>query len=113
MQRIFHITSRTAWTEALANAHYEGDTLKSEGFIHCSEAQQVLRVANARFQGRRELVLLEIDPALLAAELRYEDGGGGELFPHIYGPLNCNAVTAVRDFAPDESGTFGVMPFGD
>lgn len=111
MREIFHITSRSAWAEALETSHYEGDTLKTEGFIHCSDASQVLRVANARFRERRDLVLLEIDPRKLAAELRYEDGGEGELFPHVYGPLNCNAVTEVRDFLPDETGEFRVFPF--
>lgn len=47
------------------------------------------------FAGRDDLVLLEIDPARLRAELKYEPAPDGELFPHVYGPLNIDAVVGV------------------
>ena len=102
---IFHITSRAAWEEARATGAYRGDTLDSEGFIHCSLARQVVVVANARFRGQQGLVLLQIDTARAAPEIRYE-GADGELFPHIYGPLNAEAVITVYDFLPDKQGLF-------
>ena len=91
--RIFHITKREAW--AADESDYRGDTLDSEGFIHCSAAAQVDGVAQARFVGEPGLVLLTIDPSRVGAEIRYEGGG----FPHIYGPLNRDAVVSVDDFA--------------
>jgi uncharacterized protein (DUF952 family) len=79
----------------------------TEGFIHCSTPEQVLRVANARFRGREDLVLLLIDSGMIAAEIRYENlEGGNERFPHIYGPLNLEAVINVLDFEPQADGTF-------
>ena len=102
---IFHITSRAAWEEARATGVYRGDTLDSEGFIHCSLARQVIEVANARFRGQQGLVLLQIDTTRVAPEIKYE-GAEEELFPHIYGPLDRGAVITVYDFLPDRDGLF-------
>jgi uncharacterized protein (DUF952 family) len=102
---IFHIASSEAWQQARDEGLYQGDTLESEGFIHCSLARQVVPVADARFRGRQGLVLLEIDAAQVRPEIRYE-GADGDLFPHIYGPLNTDAVVAVYDFSPDADGQF-------
>ena len=103
---IYHITGVDAWQQAQAEGAYRGDTLSAEGFIHTSTGAQVARTANRFYRGRAGLVLLAIDPAKLSAELRYEAASDGELFPHIYGPLNLDAVTAVRDFVPAPDGSF-------
>jgi uncharacterized protein (DUF952 family) len=105
---IFHITSRRQWEEAQAAGEYRGDTLDGEGFIHSSQRDQVVRVANALFRGRRDLVLLCIDPVRVQPEIRYEPGGphSAEQFPHLYGPLNLDAVVEVLPFAPEPDGTF-------
>ncbi len=64
-------------------------------------------VLNARFQGTSHIVLLEIDPAKVKAEIRYENlEGGQELFPHLYGPLNREAVVAAHPVVADSSGVF-------
>lgn len=102
---IFHIVPGEAWQQARSEGLYRGDTLESEGFIHCSLARQVVAVANARFRGQQGLVLLEIDAARVRSEIRYE-GADGDLFPHIYGPLNTDAVVTVYDFSPDADGQF-------
>ena len=79
----------------------------TEGFIHCSDAHQVVWVANQRFRDRQDLVLLEIDPARLTVEVRYENLEGGEqLFPHVYGPIPVVAVVQVMPFRPGADGTF-------
>ncbi len=104
-ERIFHIATASAW-QAAADA-YRGDSLASEGFIHCSFADQVLRVADARFAGRSDLLLLAIDPERVAAEIRCENlEGGDEPFPHVYGPLERGAVTDVEPLFCDDSGAF-------
>jgi uncharacterized protein (DUF952 family) len=93
---IFHITSEQAWADAKTRGSYTADSLASEGFIHCSGAHQVAWVANQRFRGRSDLVLLHIDPARLEAPVRYENlEGGRELFPHVYGPVPVSAVVDV------------------
>jgi len=107
MPRIFHITTRAAWDEARAAGRYTADSLHSEGFIHCSQADQVAWVANTRFRGRTDLVLLHVDEAAVGAEVRRENlEGGTTLFPHIYGPLPVRAVMQVTPMTPSPDGTF-------
>ncbi len=109
---IYHIATRADWERALAEGQYTRSsvdkTLAEEGFIHASQASQVTRTANKFYRGvPGDLVLLVIDPGLLRAEVRYEDVPGAELpFPHVYGPLNTDAVIAARPFAPGRDGTF-------
>jgi uncharacterized protein (DUF952 family) len=108
MRHIYHITPRDAWAAAQEKGEYTADSLAEQGFIHCSERSQITRVANAIFRGRTDLVLLEIDPDLLKAEVRREPGTDepGELFPHIYGPLAPEAVLRTLDFPPNPDGRF-------
>jgi len=114
---IFHVTTRAAWEAAQRAGVYAAPSLESEGFIHFSQAHQVVAVANAFFSGQRGLVLLQADVALLHAELRWEPPAGlpvpkavspSELFPHLYGPLNIDAVLAVHNFPPGPDGLFGL-----
>jgi uncharacterized protein (DUF952 family) len=96
---IFHITTKTAWDEAARAGSYRADTLETEGFIHCSSADQVAGVANVRFRGRDDLVLLWIDEARVLAEIKHEDASDGSgTFPHIYGPLDIDAVARVTEY---------------
>ena len=96
---IFHITTWDAWDEAARAGSFRADTLETEGFIHCSSADQVAEVANVRFRGRDDLVLLWIEPERVRAEIKYEDASDGSgTFPHIYGPLDTDAVARVTDY---------------
>jgi uncharacterized protein (DUF952 family) len=71
----------------------------------------VLIPANERFRGQTDLLLLCIDPTRLVAPLVYEDCyQAGMAFPHIYGPLNTDAVLRVVDFPPQIDGTFLLPP---
>lgn len=109
MTTILHISSRADWQSAQLAGNYEADSLSSQGFIHCSRPDQVLGVANSndRFHGQDDLVLLCIDSDLVTAEIRHENlEGGDNLFPHIYGPLNLDAVTDILDFTRGDDGKF-------
>ena len=109
---ILHIAHRDKWTAAQAAGDYRADSLLTEGFIHCSTPEQVLGPANERFRGQSDLALLVIDPDRLAADLVYEDSyGTGQVFPHIYGPLNLDAVVRVVPFPPGPDGRFA-LPAG-
>jgi uncharacterized protein (DUF952 family) len=81
---ILHITERGQWEKAKLSGVYRGDTLDSDGFIHCSAPQQVVKVANALFQAQKGLVLLCIEIDKVQSEIRYEGTKGGEMYPHIY-----------------------------
>ena len=95
---ILHICSAAEW-QASHDDHYRCASLDHEGFIHCSRPEQVVEVAGRLFQGRRDLVLLVIDPELVTADIRSEDGGNGNYYPHVYGPLNVSAVTSAYALA--------------
>ena len=103
MVRIYHICTQKAWDEACKNGSYKADSLAKEGFIHCSMLDQILRVANSFYSGQKDLVLLVIDPANLLSQVRWEPGSDkpDELFPHIYGPINLDAVSKVLDLKED------------
>lgn len=109
---ILHITTRAAWEDAQAARVYRPASLASEGFIHFSSPAQVTRVADAFYRGQPDLVLLVVDPARLRAPLRYEppaeDASSAERFPHLYGPLNLDAVVSVVPFPPGADGTFSL-----
>ncbi|MDA8326012.1 MAG: DUF952 domain-containing protein [Nitrospiraceae bacterium] len=106
---ILHICKKSAWQQAQKTGAYCGDTLESEGFIHCSTSEQVVEVANSLFKGMKDLILLVIDESKVVSKIKTEDAGNGTLYPHIYGPLNLDAVTATADFPPAPNGNF-ILP---
>jgi uncharacterized protein (DUF952 family) len=112
---IFHITSRAEWDKAQQHGYYRAEGFAMEGFIHCSTLAQVLPVANNFYKGQSGLILLEIEPTLLSAELKWEPPTGGapppgvaagDMFPHVYGPINVDAVVRVIDLTSKPDGTF-------
>ena len=107
-EHILHATHRAEWSAAQAGGKYTADSLAGQGFIHCSRVEQILRVANVFYAGQHGLVLLVIDPGLLKSELRWEPGTdvATELFPHVYGPINLDAVVQVIEFEPAADGKF-------
>lgn len=95
---IFHITDKHAWEKSKETGEYRGGTLETQGFIHCSTLEQIYEVACYLFSKKTNLVILEIDEEEVTPEIKYEDAGNGKLYPHIYGPLNIEAVKNTRDF---------------
>ena len=107
---IYHITPENNWHTAQQEGAYRADSLASEGFIHCSTARQVQRTANRFYRGKPGLLLLCINDQLVRSKIRYENlEGGSDLFPHIYGPLNLDAVAQALPFQPQADGTF-ILP---
>jgi uncharacterized protein (DUF952 family) len=102
---ILHICQRKDWQVAQEIGSYLADSLESEGFIHCSSVEQVAGVANTIFKGLENLVLLHIAVDKLWAELRWEEVEG-EVFPHIYGPINLDAVMTAEKFTAEKDNIF-------
>lgn len=107
---IYHITSSQAWESALDLGQYSGDTLEAEGFIHFSGKEQVIATANRYYRGKTGLLLLQVNVKRLAARLKYEAAPSGEIFPHLYGQLNLDAVAKVYPFEPEGNGEFISLP---
>src|SRR5688572_11085873 len=96
MAIIYHVTSAAEWNLAKEKGSYEAASLRSEGFIHCSQDHQVAGVLERYFAGKEGLVKLVIDTDKL--ESRYVSEWSPtvqDAFPHIYGPINSSAVLEV------------------
>jgi uncharacterized protein (DUF952 family) len=116
---IFHITTKTAWDDAQAKGEYAAESLGAEGFIHCSTLAQVLPVANNFYKDQDALILLMIEDTLLSSDLKWEAPSGGtpppgvpegDLFPHIYGPINLDAVVSASDLIRDAKNEWVLPP---
>jgi uncharacterized protein (DUF952 family) len=94
---IYHVVTASNWQNALQRGFYEASSLAPEGFIHTSKAEQVAGVLERYYKDQNDLLLLHIDETKLTAPLKYELAPSvNEEFPHIYGPLNLDAVVKVE-----------------
>ncbi len=107
---IYHCCHRADWEAARSAGVYQADSLPTEGFIHFSPRDQVHESATVLAHGRTDLVVLEVDQALLPKPAVWEAGDppdpDGRLFPHVYGPVPVEAVVSVRDLPPAADGSF-------
>lgn len=103
---IFHITTPEDWKKFLTLGKYKAPSLETEGFIHCSTQSQILTIANTFYSDYDDLVLLKIDAEKLTSEIKWESPihpktnlnhhiNDNELFPHIYGAINLDAIIQV------------------
>jgi uncharacterized protein (DUF952 family) len=109
---IYHIAFAEDWAQARRVGEYtistRGRTLEQQGFIHASDAHQVAAVANFIFQADDGLIVLVIDTDRLQSPVRYENmPGSDEAFPHVYGPINADAVVATTPLERRPDGQFG------
>ena len=107
---IFHLAFRADWEAGVAAGEYRAPSLAEEGFIHASaDEEQMLRVAARLFAGRTDLLALEVDIDRLPEESPVipEAARSGEIYPHVYGPINPGAVVRVRRLIPDAAGPAG------
>lgn len=101
---LFHLVSPQDWQQAQAAGIYRPTSLETEGFIHFSDAHQIRFVHKNLYHERDDLLLLVIDETRLDSPLRWEAPAGSiaaneQRFPHLYGPLNLNAVLQVIDLS--------------
>lgn len=98
MELIYHITTKAEWENATKQGYYEAASLEAEGFIHCSKSEQVAGVLNRYYQGKVELLKLEINPDKLTSKMQFDFSPSvKETFPHIYGRINLDAIDSVID----------------
>jgi uncharacterized protein (DUF952 family) len=90
---LFHIMATLDWERVRGGSLYTPATFEQDGFIHLCMKDQIAGVIEQYYREAVNLIALCIEPKRLQAELRYENLlGGDELFPHLYGPLNLDAV---------------------
>jgi uncharacterized protein (DUF952 family) len=98
---IYKVLSAADWEAAQRAGRFEGSVDdRRDGFIHFSDGETVIGTAREYFAGQADLMLLAVDPARLA-DLRWERSRDDALFPHLYGPLDLDAV-ARADRLPDD-----------
>jgi len=102
----FHLVPSPVWDTQCAGEVYVPEAFAADGFVHCTDGEQaVIDTANRYYQGdARHYVVLSIDTDALAAPVRYEDAG--RTYPHVYGPIETEAVTLVRKIERDADGRF-------
>jgi uncharacterized protein (DUF952 family)/lysophospholipase L1-like esterase len=94
---LFHIVTPDAWVAAVAAGEYRPPSLADEGFVHFSFAHQVSSTANLLYRDEPELLVVEIDPSAVGADVLVEDThDSGIDFPHVYGPVPVAAAVAVH-----------------
>ena len=116
MALIFHLAYREHWEAAKRDGEYrqstKGRTLEKQGFIHgCAKPAQVESVANSFYAGDTGLIVLVIDEKKVCAEVRHDPVPGFDTpLPHIYGPLNPDAVIDTLPLKAGPEGRFTFKP---
>lgn len=108
MRRVlYHLVPRATWEAASADdaSPYAPPSLATEGFVHCSYADQLVATAARYYAGRHDLVVLQIDPAALRCPVRDEPVRDTR-FPHVYGAIEQSAIVAVFDLPLGRDGQF-------
>lgn len=93
---IYHITTEQDWEQDKQKSDFVPADYQREGFIHCCTASQLVGVRERYFKGKIGLVLLHIEESKLRSELKYELSTNDEKFPHLYGPINRDAIVKVE-----------------
>jgi uncharacterized protein (DUF952 family) len=108
-QMIYHMCRADEWEAAVASGTYAGSSQdKADGFIHFSTAGQIVESARRHRAGQDGLLLLAVDAGRLGDRLKWETSRAGDLFPHLYGPLDPAESAWVR---PLPLGADGVHVF--
>ena len=91
---IYHIVLPDIWA-AFDTELYKHASLDAEGFIHCSFADQLDAVIERYYSGESSVVVLEIESEKLMSRMIKEPSTNNEIYPHIYGPINRDAIVSV------------------
>ncbi len=107
--KIFHLVTPKRWEKALIEGRYRPDSLKTEGFIHCSTWDQLLESANLHFKEEDQLVVTYIIEKHVKKLLLWEKGRNEEDFPHLYGEFPFAAVETTRMLVRNAQGQFEML----
>ena len=94
---IYHIVTPEIWEDYKNEKFYEAESLRKENFIHCSFAGQLDGVLQRYYKDADKVLILEIDTEKLTAKLINEISTGGEIYPHIYGKINREAIVGIEE----------------
>ena len=92
---IYHIVLPKIWEEFKDKAFYEAESLETEGFIHCSFAEQLDAVLDRYYNNAGDVLILSVETEKLTSPLVNEASTNNDIYPHIYGPINRDAIVGV------------------
>jgi len=97
---IYHLISRQGFDAQSDSEFILDDANLASGFIHCCTAEQLPGVIERYFSGDKSaLLVVELNPETLTEELQWEPATDSDgLFPHIYGPINRDAIIGVQPY---------------
>ena len=102
---IYLLSSEQEYNQALNQGFLTRDSIELEGFIHASPKEQLTRVANKYYKATIKPLILVVDASKVNVEVKWEPAAGS-LYPHIYGPLNADAITEAQEIVLNENGDF-------
>lgn len=94
---IYHVVSPETWERFKDKEFYEAESLQTEGFIHCSFADQVEAVLRRYYKGAEKVLILTVDSEKLKSKLVAESSTNSEIYPHIYGEINREAIAGIEE----------------
>ena len=107
---VYKICTKTEWLSAKAKGKFLGSKNDLEdGYIHFSDEEQLKGTLNKFFLNQKDLILLKID-ALKLDHLIYEQASDGNMFPHLYSPLDISLVCKVYEITSNNDGSHN-LPF--
>ena len=114
MTIIYHLVPIDYWESQPTDRPYAPADYAREGFIHCTQGEEQLAIVANRYyrSDPRQWLILVLNEQAITSEVRYEPGGDGLLYPHIYGALNRDAVREVRTMSRDPEGAFITLTHG-
>jgi len=108
---IYKVADEEVWRAAEPAGTYLGSADDArDGFIHLSTAAQLPGTLSKHFAGQHGLVLIAVDAPALGDKLAWEPSRGGDLFPHLYGPLPVEAVLWTQPLRLGADGTHVLPP---
>ncbi len=94
---IYHVVLPDVWERFKSRPSYQPESLTTEGFIHCSYPGQLEGVLERYYSGVEKVLILKIETEKLLAKLVKEPSTNSEMYPHLYGRLNHNAIVAIEE----------------
>ena len=104
LEFIFKIIDKEEWQKAKQTGTYDGSAKdKKDGYIHFSEEDQVLETLNKYYKNKENLILLKVN-AFKLEHLLWEQASNGDMYPHLYSPLDIKYVEAEFELPLDDDG---------
>jgi uncharacterized protein (DUF952 family) len=94
---IYHIVLPETWAKFSDQHIYYAESLATEGFIHCSFDNQIAGVLDRYYKGVEKVLILTINSEKLTSELVNEPSTANEIYPHIYGKINKDAIIGIEE----------------